>query len=544
MKKTWVKNTIVMLVAFAMVFGLCFVLTEQAANADATVTITNNATRNLAFGEATTVAGTFTVPEGETFKDLKIQVSTGSTVTLNTPTYDTTAGTFSVTATAGTTAGDNTVTVTVTTNNGTADVDATADISLNVKALAVTGNGSSSTSRLSIEVGSSAAPTFSYGPTSAYSLSSGDTTKATITDDNKIKGVAAGDVEVTLTCGAQTATIYVTVTRKTPSLSVKTPSGTSATDPYKLNNGSSFTAEIETTSDGTISWSSDATGVASVSNVNAKTSTVSSVNTSGTVAAITVTTAQTSTYSQASVTFYVKVVAVANVFVEKTSVTIPVGSSTTIQVNTNGGGYMTASSNKTNIATVSYPTNSEAGQLTINGIAAGTAVVTVGGAGTGSTKVINVTVGNPTPTITLTFRPDVTKLGYGEYTYMDIHVDNPKVYDDGYYYAKITRANRRIYLEDNTYYSHPSTMVYWVRLDSNGDATVLIRPQYSGSVKVSVDSASASTASRTFTVSGYPTLPQTGQDFTLIYVLGACCLVAAGTWVAVYAKKKKNSTVA
>lgn len=183
----------------------------------------------------------------------------------------------------------------------------------------------------------------------------------------------------------------------------------------------------------------------------------------------------------------------------------------------------------------------------------GSATATVTGVKTGTTtltcyansdpavsKTITVVVGNPTPVITLT--TGQTSLGRGSATTLYIHVDGARIVDaqkDPYAYVLITRSSRRVYAEG--YYSHPRTMQYYVRLDANGNGTLQIYPQYSGNVTLTAEATGAARKSITYSVSGYPTLPQTGQDFTLIYVLGACCLAAAAAWVIVYAKKKKNN---
>lgn len=205
-----------------------------------------------------------------------------------------------------------------------------------------------------------------------------------------------------------------------------------------------------------------------------------------------------------------------------------------------GGGNLTAVSSNTNIVRVVDVPTGDRGTITIMAVANGTANITIGGTTTTSTQVIAVTVGTVTPVATLTFNPDVNKLAKGESTVMTVHVDNPEVRADGNAYAKIALANRRVVVSDYNY-SKVNDREYWVKLDANGNASVTIKPQYNGTVKVTVTADKATAVSRTFTVSGHPTLPQTGQNFTLIYVFGACCLAAVATWVVLYARKKKNS---
>lgn len=142
----------------------------------------------------------------------------------------------------------------------------------------------------------------------------------------------------------------------------------------------------------------------------------------------------------------------------------------------------------------------------------------------------------------MTISTDDTSLVKNQTETLWISVDNPHPDQYGTAWAKVTRTNRRVYLEG--WDEHDTTLVYYVALDGSGNASLSVLPQYDGSVKLTVEATGARPQSITYTVSGYPTLPQGGQDSTLIYVLGGCCLLAAATWVALYAKKKKNSFAA
>ena len=122
--------------------------------------------------------------------------------------------------------------------------------------------------------------------------------------------------------------------------------------------------------------------------------------------------------------------------------------------------------------------------------------------------------------IHLSFSPDITTLGKGSQTYMTIHVDAPQSQ-----YVKITRSDLRTYVKDYNY-SHPSTYVYWSQLDAAGNATVLIKPQYSGTSKITVSAEGAKDVSRTFVVTGYPTMPQTGPNYTPVIIVGGLAMLA------------------
>ena len=92
-------------------------------------------------------------------------------------------------------------------------------------------------------------------------------------------------------------------------------------------------------------------------------------------------------------------------------------------------------------------------------------------------------------------------------------------------YVKITRSDLRTYVKDYNY-SHPSTYVYWAQLDASDNATVQILPQYSGTCKITVSADGAKDASRTFTVTGYPTMPQTGPNYTPVIIVAGLAMLA------------------
>ncbi|MDO4572225.1 MAG: pilus assembly protein N-terminal domain-containing protein [Clostridia bacterium] len=536
MKKTWVKKTVVAVLALAMLLAVCGV----ALAAVTSVTINQPSKTDLAFNEKLPLTGSHTQDASDTlYYKWESNATNVATVVGTAATTGATAGRDSAEVTAGTTAGQATITYFVSTdqNFGTGATQ-TATLAVTVHELTVPTSDASN--RIQISAGATYEPVIQYAEAGNYTLTSNTPAVASITSGNKIQGVSTGTAEITVASGNQSKTIFVQVIGSDPSLSVKTPSGNSSTNPARITLGQNLSVEIETNSTGAISWTSDTPTVASVSNVNSKTNTINGLTASGSTVKITATVAATATHNTRSVDIFVIVYNPATISVSKNAVSMAVNGTDSFMVDTNGSGNMIVTSADPTIATVNYPSNQGSGTVTVTGLKTGTTKLTVRSANSAAEQVINVTVGNPTPTITLGFNPDVSTLGYGDYSYLTIHVDNPTISSDGYAYVKLTRQNRRIYVE-NYNYSHPSTYVYWARLDASGNATVLVRPQYSGSTRLTVEHTGATAVYRNFTVTGYPTLPQTGQDFTLIYVLGACCLVAAGTWVIVYARKKKHN---
>lgn len=158
-------------------------------------------------------------------------------------------------------------------------------------------------------------------------------------------------------------------------------------------------------------------------------------------------------------------------------------------------------------------TAKKAGTVTVTATAPG---------GVKATFVVTVTI--PKPVITLTVEDSNTDLTKGETTNLIIHVDNPTSKT-----LKLTRATKRVYLSG-----------YTVTLDNNNNATVKVTPQYNGSVVVTVKNEGADNKTATFNVSGFAALPQTGQNMTFAYVVGAICLVMLSTAVILHVRKAKK----
>lgn len=542
MKKTWVKNTVCALVALAMVFGLWFAIGEKVANADITLgsvsfdTTPTPGVRTLQVGGTLDLLGAYTAdPADQVTGAWAVKAGSQGNVTFSNET--------STTATiTGQTAGLVIVEYTVTNDNNAAN---TETVEINFTVTAPPPVMSVGVTSLTMTYGDAVhTPSVTNAP-SGYSLTiTGNTGVVELTNgDKSIRAVGQGTTTVKVTSTAypsQTVDIAVTVNRKTVALVLTDPVGTTSGKPYNVIAGEIFTARMNANGhNGTLSWSNNGSTVAGIASTNTTSAPISSSAGNVGLVQFTVTAAETPQYTGASADFYIYFGVSATITVGSSKVSLGVNESKTVSASVTNGGDLKAYSSNENVASVIVG----ASGLEITGKNPGSAAITVGGTLTGSTKTIIVVVGNVKTATTLSFSPNVSTLAKGDSTVMSIHVDNPIVRSDGHYYAKITLGNRRVVVSDYNY-SRVNDREYWVRLDSNGNATVTIKPQYNGSVKVTVAADDAAAVSRTFTVTGHPTLPQTGQNFTLIYVFGACCLVAVGTWVVLYARKKKNSRAA
>ena len=540
MKKKWINKTVCALVALAMVFGLCFYAGEQVANAvidagSAAIATNPVNTSQMTVGTTLDLTGSYTAtPPGTYTEAWSVKASNVGEVTFSTQTGPTTT----ITATK---AGALTVQYTVTSTTDPTDT-VTAELPLTVnpvpRTLVVPATAS-------VNVGGTYTPQVAYsdGTTETnFTVSFPTNNFVSAVDAKTVRAINAGTVTLTVSAGGLTGTIDLTVLSLTPSFSLITPRGTTSSNAKPINVGESFTAEIATNHDGTITWETENANIVGIAKTSATTATVTGASVGGPVK-LTVKATGSTRFADTSAEFYVYVGSPATITIGSDTAKIAtVGGTATVTASVSGGGNLTAYSSDPSVAVVSVPTGTS-GTLTITGMKAGSAAITVGGTATGTTKTIIVTVGNVKPVTTLSFNPNVSTLAKGESTVMTIHVDNPIVRSDGNAYAKVALANRRVVVSDYNY-SKVNDREYWVRLDSSGNATVTIKPQYNGSAKVTVTADSATAVSKTFTVTGHPTLPQTGQDFTLIYVFGACCLAAVATWVVLYARKKKNSRAA
>lgn len=350
-------------------------------------------------------------------------------------------------------------------------------------------------------------------------------------------------VQVTDSDGGQSMTLSVKVsipvTLTLPALADMTIGGT-----QDIAAMTDFVS-IPAASSDTLSWSSSNNSVATVDGAGVITAR------SGGTATITA----TSKISGTSKSKTVKVTSPSITVARPNPVSIPtIGGTATVTATLKKNGYdmasdvvWTSSDDSVVIISSSDGTADANGYstATLEAVKAGSATITCRSAADGYNSVrgsTTIVVGSSSGTTSgdgtgITLSTDATTLGRNESATLYISVANP-VYTNGESWVKVTRASRRVYLEG--YDRHDSTMVYYVLLDGNGQATMTVHSQYNGSVTLTAAATSAKNQSLTYRVTGCPTLPQTGQDYTLIYVLGACCLAAAAAWVVVYAKKKKN----
>ena len=215
---------------------------------------------------------------------------------------------------------------------------------------------------LSLEVGQTSTLSASYNGTKSLTWSSSNTSVATVSN-GKVTAKAAGTATIKVTDGSVTATCNVTVTAKPVETEPTQPpvevsvklNKTSAT----LNIGDTLSLTATTTGSGSLSWSSDNTSVATVSNgkVTAKGAGTATI---------------TATYGGKTATCKITVNKPVEVklSLNKTSITLNVGETSTITANYSGASGKPAwSSSNTSVATVDSN-----GKVTAKG--AGTAVIT------------------------------------------------------------------------------------------------------------------------------------------------------------------------
>lgn len=241
-----------------------------------------------------------------------------------------------------------------------------------------------STSSKSMEVGDTYTQTVITSSNGSVTYSSSNTSVATVNSLGKVTAVSAGtatitaNVAATSSYNAGSAQYTVTVTRKTPTL-------TFATSTKSMTVGDTYTQTATYSGDGTVSYTSSNTSVATV---NSSTGLVTA-KAAGTTT-ITATSTQTTTYSSATATYTVTVsaAAVPSITVSPSTASIEVGNTTTLTATTENAGTATVSwsSSNTSVATVSGGV--------VTGVAAGTATVTasITVSGTTYTDACTVTV--------------------------------------------------------------------------------------------------------------------------------------------------------
>lgn len=242
----------------------------------------------------------------------------------------------------------------------------------------------------------------------ALSYSCSDTMVATVDSMGVITSVKPGVATITITLGASggyesgTKDITVTVTKGTQTISATNKS-------VDYNGSVSIGASLTRSGsqpNGTISYTSTATDVATVNSSGVVTGKKVGTTT------ITITAASTAYYNEASQNITVTVSAIAPT-ITAANKSVNVGSTISIGASANSGGALTYTSNNTSIATV----NSSG---VITGVAAGTTTITINVAANGNytagSKNITVTVSN---TITYTWKKYSVNStpGYDESTY-------------------------------------------------------------------------------------------------------------------------------
>ena len=144
------------------------------------------------------------------------------------------------------------------------------------------------------------------------------------------------------------------------------------------------------------------------------------------------------------------------------------------------------------------------------------------------------------PVLHWSFQKDTDHIGYKEYVILHLYVENRQ--SDT---VVLHRGSSRIYIQGagGSYVKKTHTNEYEVTLEANGYADVFVMPQYNGSVTLTAQAKGTEKKSRTFTITGYPTMPQTGPDYTMIDVttgLSAAALAAAGALSMIRKKREQQ----
>ncbi len=224
-----------------------------------------------------------------------------------------------------------------------------------------------STSSKSMEVGDTYTQTVTTNSNGSVTYSSSNTSVATVNSSGKVTAVSAGSATITANVAATTsynagsAQYTVTVSRKTPTL-------TFATSSKAMTVGDTYTQTATYNGDGTVSYTSSNTSVATV---NSSTGLVTA-KAAGTTT-ITATSTQTTTYSSATATYTITVsaAAVPSITVTPSTASVETGSTTTLTATTeNATGYTISwTTSNSSVATVN-----NSGVVT--GVSAGTATIT------------------------------------------------------------------------------------------------------------------------------------------------------------------------
>jgi len=378
-------------------------------------------------------------------------------------------------------------------------------------------------------------PVYSWTPTAAgiLNMSPTNTTSTTVT------GRTAGRQTVTLavhddvTTTDRTGTIEIVVNPVTISLGSST---------LAIGNTTTATAANYT---GSVSYGSSNSSVASVDPTTGVVTAVAS----GT-ATITVTNTPSNSMPVQSASATVTVVS-PTVTINPTSQTLTTGSSTTtLTLSVTNGGTVIP-----NGATVSWGNSDNtigtlSGATTVNSSGIATVNFTSSAAATNGTSTITAIVGGITKTATVTVSTA---------KHLDIQgtASLDKTTRTGTYTVYLKNPDDTIYTGDSTSTVHWSWSSSYLSLTSDsintnrahmhsGEAHIQLYAKYntpSGGTKLYawINDDTGGKVYHTITISGLSSLPQTGQDMTLVYLFGglsAALLAAAGVW---YGIRKKNS---
>ncbi len=387
-------------------------------------------------------------------------------------------------------------------------------------------------------------PTYSWSASPSGVVGFSSTTASSVT----LTGLTAGTTTVSVTAqddGDRAASPVLPGTTQTYSITVSPMSVSPSSSIIGPGATTTLTASNFT---GTISgWTSSNPAVATVASSGAATATVTAVGSGTTTITATNTPAGGAATQTATAT-----ITVPTVTLSPSSQTLSAASTTTtLTLNVSNGGTVIPSG-----ATVNW-SNSDAtiGALsattsTVNGSGVATINFTSSAGGVNGTSTITATVGGFTRTATVTVSTA---------RYLDIQGPSSldKTTRTGTFTVYLKNPDGTVYTSDSTSTVHWSWSSSYLSLTSdsintnrahmhNGEAHIQLYAKYntpSGGTKLYawINSDTGGKVYHTITISGLSSLPQTGQDMTLVYVFGglsAALLAAAGVW---YGIRKKNT---
>ncbi|MEN6595649.1 MAG: LPXTG cell wall anchor domain-containing protein [Clostridiaceae bacterium] len=349
-----------------------------------------------------------------------------------------------------------------------------------------------------------------------------------------------------------TATLYVggVATAITSSVTINVMPMTISETSKTLVGGDSFTLSVlRTTSAGTLTWLSDNSSIASVTAglvnaVGAGTTTIRAhyvylSNTQELTCTVTVTPIITLTPTSANIT--------------------TAGGSQTFTLTVQYGGVIYASGSVVEWTN----SNGTAGSITSSSTALSGSPLSATATFTAPTTMTNATTtltalvrGTSSNTTTKTANIDVRNTRYLTIS-GDANLSNSDRYGD--YVVTLHEANGTV-VNDDTSTVHWSWTSSYLKISSaalndsradmeDGTAQIQLYARYNTptagtKLYVWINSDTAGKISQTIHITGLSSLPQTGQDFTLVYVFGGLCaalLVAAGVWYGIRKKRVDNA---